>query len=57
MANAELEEELTALAVRLDRDVSEAVERAQANPGYSDWLKRQVERFREAVATKEGEYA
>jgi hypothetical protein len=57
VANAELEEELTALAAQLDRDVSEAVERAQANPGYNDWLKRQVERFREAVATKEGEYA
>jgi hypothetical protein len=57
MANAELEEELTALAAQLDRDVSEAVERAQANPGYNDWLKRQVERFREAVATKESEHA
>jgi hypothetical protein len=53
--DAELEEELLALAERLDKiqTTEEAVERRRPNPGFSEWLKRQVERMREAVAEKE----
>jgi len=55
----ELEEELLALAETLGKkqQTEEAVERARPNPGFPDWLKRQVELAREAVATKEGEFA
>jgi hypothetical protein len=49
---AELEEQLVALADKLGKQsqVEEAAERARPNPGFSDWLKRQVELAREAVA-------
>jgi hypothetical protein len=52
---AELEEELLALAERLDKiqTTEEALDRRRPNPGFSEWLKRQVERMREAVAEKE----
>jgi hypothetical protein len=54
---AELEEHLLALAEQLGKQsqVEEAVERARANPGFTDWLKRQVELAREAVSQREGE--
>jgi hypothetical protein len=53
--DAELEEELLALAERLDKiqTTEEALDRRRPNPGFSEWLKRQVERMREAVAEKE----